>query len=155
MKVPSFAAFVSSSQGASALKRRNVARGTRQEILLRRALWRLGARFRLHAKALPGRPDIVFVSAKVAVFCDGDFWHGNRWPSRRRKLARGSNPYYWIPKILANRARDRRVTKMLRDLGWTVTRLWETDIVRDPEAAASALIRQVCSSKARLRKCSH
>src|SRR5262245_10843959 len=100
--------------------RRNTSRNTRPELLLRRALWELGARYRLHLDNLPGRPDIVFPSAKVAVFCDGDFWHGRNWQARRRRLAHGSNADYWIPKILANRARDRRVSRQLSDLGWTV-----------------------------------
>jgi DNA mismatch endonuclease (patch repair protein) len=143
MKSPSFAEFRPSSPAASSVKRRNRGCDTRPELLLRRALWRLGARYRLHVAALPGRPDVVFVSAKLAVFCDGDFWHGRNWAARRRRLSRGSNPAYWIPKILANRARDRHVMRELAALGWSVARVWETDVIRDPDAVAIMLLRKV------------
>ena len=142
MKSPSFAAFRSSSLAASSVKRRNRGRDTRPELLLRRSLWRLGARYRVHFATLPGRPDVVFTSAKLTVFCDGDFWHGRNWTARRRRLVQGSNAAYWIPKILANRARDRRVTRELGALGWSVVRVWETDVLRHPEAVAKLLMRR-------------
>lgn len=82
---------------------------------------------------------MVFPGAKVAVFCDGDFWHGRRWERLRKKLARGHNAAYWEAKILANRRRDRRNTRQLRKAGWTVVRLWETDVHKDPVAAAKKI----------------
>jgi DNA mismatch endonuclease, patch repair protein len=94
---------------------------------------------------LPGRPDIVFPTARVAVFCDGDFWHGRNWAERRRRLERGSNADYWVKKIAANRARDARYNRALKELGWTVVRFWETDILADPARPAAeieALIRR-------------
>lgn len=105
-------------------------------MLLRKELWRRGLRFRLHASDLPGKPDIVFRRARVAVFCDGDFWHGRRFRERLEKLARGSNAAYWTAKIAANVARDRRNTRSLRAAGWMVVRVWETDILRDVTRAA-------------------
>jgi DNA mismatch endonuclease (patch repair protein) len=104
-------------------------------VLLRRQLWRSGFRYRLHAVDLPGKPDIVFRRARVVVFCDGDFWHGRDWRRRREKLSRGTNAPYWIAKIAANLARDRRNTRALRRSGWIVVRLWETDVLRDASAA--------------------
>jgi DNA mismatch endonuclease (patch repair protein) len=72
----------------------------------------------------------VIRRARVAVFCDGDFWHGRNWPQRRAKLARGWNASYWIAKIERNRARDRQTAKALRALGWHVVRVWESDVRR-------------------------
>ncbi len=104
---------------------------TRPERLLRSLLWHRGLRFRKNVKKLPGRPDIVFSAARVAVFCDGDFWHGKEWPSRRRKLWRGTNADYWIAKIERNMERDATNTERLRVDGWHVMRFWESDIARD------------------------
>jgi DNA mismatch endonuclease, patch repair protein len=129
--VPRFTNFKAASETASRIKKRNRSRDTKAEMTLRKELWRLGLRYRLHASDLPGKPDIVFRRARVAVFCDGDFWHGRDWPRRRRKLARGANALYWTTKIASNVARDRRNTRLLRAAGWTVLRLWETDVLRE------------------------
>jgi DNA mismatch endonuclease (patch repair protein) len=136
-KVPRFSSFTPSSEAASRIKQRNRSRDTKAEVLLRKELWRRGLRYRLHAADLPGKPDIVFRAARLLVFCDGDFWHGRRSRERLNKLARGSNAPYWTAKIAANVARDRRNTRLLRRAGWTVIRLWETDILRDVSRAAS------------------
>jgi DNA mismatch endonuclease (patch repair protein) len=109
---------------------------TSPEKVLRQALWRLGLRYRLHAKELPGKPDVVFRRQRVAVFCDGDFWHGKDWGERRRRLSEGANADYWVPKIEANMARDLRHTAALEALGWRVVRLWESEINADPAVAA-------------------
>lgn len=82
---------------------------TKPEMLLRRELWQSGLRFRVHYKSLPGKPDIVFTKAKIAVFCDGDYWHGHNWalrglPSLEVELASYSE--YWKNKILGNMKRD-------------------------------------------------
>jgi len=78
---------------------------------------------------------LVFPQQKIAVFCDGDFWHGRRWILRRAKLAKGHNANYWIAKIEANIARDKRHAASLRRNGWRVIRLWEGDIRTDPIGA--------------------
>jgi DNA mismatch endonuclease (patch repair protein) len=135
-KVPRFTSFTPTSATASRIKQRNRSRDTKVEVLLRKELWHLGLRYRLHVADLPGKPDLVFRRARVVVFCDGDFWHGRRWQRRREKLAAGSNAMYWTAKIGANVARDRRNTRALQRLGWTVVRLWETDILRDVDRAA-------------------
>ncbi|HEY6321583.1 MAG TPA: very short patch repair endonuclease [Thermoanaerobaculia bacterium] len=113
---------------------------TRCEVTLRSLLWRAGARFRKDVPSLPGRPDIVFPRARLVVFCDGDFWHGKDWSSRRRKLARGVNASYWVGKIEANRARDRRQTAQLEDSGWTVLRVWESAIQAAPRVVACDIL---------------
>jgi len=113
---------------------------TRCEILLRRTLWAAGARYRKNVKELPGRPDIVFPKAKLVVFCDGDFWHGRNWESRRQKLAQGTNPDYWISKIERNIERDRLSTSKLEEMGWTVLRVWETEIRSSPLQAAGKVL---------------
>lgn len=79
--------------------------------------WRRGSQ-------LPGRPDFVFAESRLAVFIDGDFWHGN---PRRFRIPK-SNRSYWHEKILSNRRRDRRVGRRLRALGWKVARFWESSL---------------------------
>lgn len=114
---------------------------TRCEVLLRSVLWRAGCRFRKNVSSLPGKPDIVFTRVRVAIFCDGDFWHGRAWGERRTKLRHGSNAGYWVEKIRRNRERDRQRTRRLVEEGWTVLRFWETDILSDPERVAQKILR--------------
>jgi DNA mismatch endonuclease (patch repair protein) len=142
-KSPSFKNYNSSSEVASRSLAKNRAVDTKCERLLRSTLWRMGLRFRKNVKSLPGRPDVVFVRQRIAIFCDGDFWHGREWNRRRRKLKRGANSTYWIAKIRANIDRDKMHTKHLCQLGWTVIRLWETDILSDAEGAAAYVRREV------------
>lgn len=100
---------------------------TRPELALRRALWEAGLRgYRVDARGLPGRPDVVFSRARVAVFVDGAFWHGHR--SRYRKGIAGA---YWDEKIAGNRLRDRRANYALRRLGWRVLRVWDFEVAKD------------------------
>lgn len=106
-------------------------RDTLPEMLLRRTLWRMGLRYRLRS-TLPGRPDIVFSSEKLAVFVDGCFWHGCPTHFRAPK----TRAEYWSPKIDANIARDRRNDEALHASGWHVCRLWEHEIETNPEASA-------------------
>ena len=137
--VPRYDEYRASSRTAAEIKRRVRHKDTKAELALRRALWAHGLRYRLHAQDLPGQPDIIFRRKKVAVFCDGDFWHGRDWPSLRAKLARRANPDYWIAKIGSNIERDVRISRELRSLGWRVIRLWETDILRQPEEAVAVV----------------
>src|SRR6266550_2999750 len=86
---PSYAGFLPTSRNASRVKSRNRSANTRAELQLRKALSSLGLRYRLHVKRLPGRPDVVFIRSRVAIFCDGDFWHGRKWKARRSRLKTG------------------------------------------------------------------
>ena len=113
---------------------------TRCEVKLRSPLWRAGKRFRKNLATLPGRPDVVFPAARLAVFCDGDFWHGKSWTERKEKLAQGSNAGYWIAKIETNMARDREHTARLEGSGWTVLRFWESAILSSPELVAAQVL---------------
>jgi DNA mismatch endonuclease (patch repair protein) len=89
---------------------------------------------------LPGRPDIVFPKARLAIFCDGDFWHGRDWESRQEKLRRGTNPDYWLAKIQRNIERDQQNTRRLKEMGWTVLRVWESEIRADSPGLVQKVI---------------
>jgi DNA mismatch endonuclease, patch repair protein len=121
-----------SAQASAAGRGSSKKADTKCECLLRQELWAAGYRYRKNVADLPGHPDIVFIKARVAVFVDGDFWHGREWESRREKLRAGSNPDYWIAKIQRNMERDRETTTRLESLGWTVLRFWETEIRSSP-----------------------
>ena len=133
---PSYSGCAPSSALASRIKQQNRKTGTKAEVALRRALWKIGLRYRLNRRDLPGTPDVVFASRRVAVFVDGDFWHGRHWEKRKERLGCGNNSAYWIAKIAYNRERDHRNDALLAGLGWRVLRIWETDVLRDPEGAA-------------------
>ena len=114
---------------------------TTPEILFRKALHALGLRFRKCAAKLPGKPDLVLASRRLAIFIDGDLWHGAQW--RRRGLACLEDQFpatasrdYWLAKIRRNGLRDCRATAELLAKGWTVLRFWESDVRRDVEACA-------------------
>lgn len=120
---------------------------TAPEVLLRKTLWRMGLRYRLHVKTLPGKPDIVLAKSRVAVFVDGDFWHGRQWRLRGHKSLESqfngvSNKSYWVEKITRNMARDREVGAQLRKLGWRVVRIWESDLRADVEKAGRFILKQ-------------
>ena len=107
---------------------------TKPEKTLRSAVWRRGLRFRKNDPRLPGKPDLVFASAKVAVFVDGDFWHGRTW-SEEGKLPK-TNTEFWEAKFRKNVERDLRVDRELARLGWLPVRIWESSITSDPASAA-------------------
>jgi DNA mismatch endonuclease, patch repair protein len=118
-------------------------KGTVPELLLGKAMWKLGLRYRKHYK-IPGTPDFVFVKAKIAVFCDGDFWHGNGWRIRgfkNRKEEQKTYNKFWRNKVIANIARDKMVNKRLRNQGWVVIRFWESSIKKTPQACAIKVMR--------------
>lgn len=96
------------------------------ETRVRSELHKRGFRFRKHLKELPGKPDVVFTKAKVAVFIDGDFWHGYRFSTWEHKVSD-----FWKTKISKNRERDAKNQQRLREMGWTVIRLWQHEIHKD------------------------
>lgn len=108
------------------------------EMRVRSELHRRGFRFRKHVKDLPGKPDVVFTKAKVAVFIDGDFWHGYRFPSWEHKVSD-----FWKQKINKNRERDRKNHKKLKEMGWTVIRLWQHDLERDFQECIEKIVAAV------------
>lgn len=122
----------------SAIKSKN----TEPELLLRKALWKDGFRYRVNDRKLPGKPDIVFSRAKIVVFCDGDFWHGHNWAIRglssfEEELASYSE--FWRQKIIGNVERDRKNTSLLEEAGWLVIRLWESDIRANRDECVSRI----------------
>lgn len=145
--MPRFSGLAARSAATSRVGAANRKKNTAPEILLRKALSANGVRFVLHAKDLPGCPDLVFRRHRVAVFCDGDFWHGRGWRARKVKLATGWNASYWIAKIERNRKHDREVLRLLRSRGWTVLRFWETDVRRDPSAVAAIVVFHLRASR--------
>ena len=96
------------------------------EKIVRAELYKKGFRFRKHMKSHPGTPDIVFPKAKVAVFFDGDFWHGYRFPTWENRVSD-----FWKEKIRKNRDRDRKNFQKLRNMGWKVIRLWKYEVKTD------------------------
>jgi DNA mismatch endonuclease (patch repair protein) len=115
-------------------------RHTEPEMQLRRALWRVGLRYRLHG-ALPGCPDVVFNRARVAVFVDGCFWHG----CPQHGGVPRTNTVFWRRKIGVNTNRDRRVDGELVSLGWRVIRVWEHSVENTPDRVADRIARIVRS----------
>jgi DNA mismatch endonuclease, patch repair protein len=110
-------------------------RDTGLERRVRSALHRRGVRFRKHVKELSGKPDIVFPCERVAIFIDGDFWHGYRFPAWEKKMS-----IFWRIKIAGNRNRDKRNFRTLRNHGWRVLRLWQHELVRDLDSAVDRII---------------
>jgi DNA mismatch endonuclease, patch repair protein len=107
-------------------------RDTRTEVALRRELHRRGLRFRVQARNLPGRPDIVFTRARIAVFVDGCFWHCCPVHGTSPK----NNRDWWAAKLGENVARDRRKDDDLYELGWLPVHVWEHD---DPASSADTI----------------
>jgi DNA mismatch endonuclease, patch repair protein len=117
------------SENMSRIKSKN----SQMEILLCNALWKRGLRYRKNDKNVYGKPDIVFKSKKIAIFCDSEFWHG-------KKLKEGeipkTNTQFWINKISKNINRDTEVNVILKQTNWTVLRYWEKDIKNNPTQIA-------------------
>jgi DNA mismatch endonuclease (patch repair protein) len=113
-------------------------RDTGIEREVRSQLHRRGFRFRKHVRTLPGNPDIVFPRAAVAVFLDGDFWHGYRFPCWRDQLSR-----FWREKIGETRRRDKRNFRKLRRMGWTVIRIWQHELEADLDDCLVRIARAV------------
>jgi DNA mismatch endonuclease (patch repair protein) len=121
-------------------------RDTRPEIALRSALHSRGLRFRVHPKDVVGRPDIVNRGRKIAVFVDGDFWHANPDEWRRRGFSSMEAQFpkakraWWVAKLGRTVERDREVTAALEDDGWTVVRLWESEVLDDINLAVERVV---------------
>lgn len=112
-------------------------KGGRAETLLAHALWRRGLRYRKNDRRLPGSPDIAVLRYRIAVFIDGEFWHGKDRDERVARLRR--NREYWTQKIDENITRDRKNDLLLRQAGWLPVHFWEKDVLRDPDGRAAAI----------------
>lgn len=113
----------------SAIMRAVKSRDTSPERVVRKMLSASGYRYRLHSKALPGSPDIVFPGRKKVIFVHGCFWHGHR--CKRGARVPKTNRKYWLEKIARNKSRDQRTRRKLRSMGWAVLTVWECS-TRDP-----------------------
>ena len=121
-------------QERSRLMSRVGSKDTGIEVAVRRTVHARGLRYRKNDRRLPGTPDITFSGPKVAVFVDGDFWHGWDFENKRRKL-----PAYWVEKIEANQRRDRKSSTELTEMGWLVIRVWGHEVLDDVEAVADRI----------------
>lgn len=109
------------------------------EIILRKALWHKGYRYRKNYKALIGTPDIVLTKYHITIFCDSEFFHGKDWPELEKRILRGSNSNYWYGKITRNMERDNKVNQSLRNQGWIVLRFWGQDIKKNLDECVRAV----------------
>lgn len=125
-------------------RRRNMQRikskDTAIEVKLRKALWAAGIRYRANVKDIYGKPDIAIKKYKIAVFCDGSFFHGKDYDSKKKPE---NNAEYWDKKIRRNIERDKEVTSKLKEDGWTVIRFWDTEINKDLENCVTTIIKAI------------
>ena len=117
------------------------------ELLLRKALWHKGYRYRKNYKALPGSPDIVLTKYKIAIFCDSEFFHGKDWEILKLRLEKGKNPDFWIKKIERNRNRDCENDKKLLFLGYTVLHFWGQDISKHTDECLQTIEEAIWDTK--------
>lgn len=99
------------------------------EVMLRKELWRRGLRYRKNVRTICGKPDIAFISKKIAIFADSEFWHGYNWKQKKDEIK--SNREFWISKLERNMQRDVEVTEKLTEEGWLVLRFWGNEIKKD------------------------
>lgn len=117
------------------------------ELLLRKALWKKGYRYRKNYTKLPGKPDIVLIKYKIAIFCDGEFFHGKDWIINKERIERGNNSQYWIKKISRNMERDKENGQALFFQGWTVIRFWGRDIKKNVDECIQVIEECIFSVK--------
>ena len=115
---------------------RSKSKDTRAEVILRKALWKKGFRYRKNWAVLPGKPDIAITKHKIAIFCDGEFFHGKDFDTKKKPE---TNAEYWEEKIKKNIQRDQVVEADLKGMGWTVIRFWSRDIIKDPDSCVKAV----------------
>lgn len=111
------------------------------ELMLRKELWNRGIRYRKNSTKVFGKPDIVFIGKKVAVFCDSEFWHGYDWEHKKDEIK--SKRDFWIPKIERNMQRDIEVTDKLQSEGWIVLRFWGNEIRKNLTECADKIERTI------------
>ena len=112
-------------------------KGSKIEVMLMKELWARGLRYRKNVTGIIGKPDIVFIGKKVAVFCDSEFWHGFNWEEHKKDFK--SHQDFWIPKIERNIQRDKEVTEALQSEGWTVLRFWGNEIKNNTAKCADVI----------------
>lgn len=121
-------------------------RDTRPELIVRKAVWAAGFRYKLHVKGLPGKPDLVFPGMATVVFVHGCYWHAHHCQQGR---VPGSNSSFWREKFIRNKARDARNVRRLRQAGWSVLTVWECSL--STAATREATLRRLLSALERRR----
>ena len=116
----------------------NKGMGTKLELLFGKLLWNAGVRYRKNDKTVYGKPDFVIRKMKIAIFCDGEFWHGRNWDERKNDHK--SNRDFWHSKIERNIRRDKEVNEQLKAQGWTVFRFWETEITKESDKCLNRIL---------------
>jgi len=119
---------------------------TKPEMLMRSLLHRIGFRFRVHCRNLPGRPDIVLPRYRTVIFIHGCFWHQHAGCTEASRPS--SNTRYWSSKLEANVKRDRRHRRLLRQKGWRALRFWECEVEKNPAREARRIARVLRSHAA-------
>ena len=119
----------------------NKSSGTKAEVLLAKALFTKGYRYRKNNNKVFGKPDLTFGKIKLAIFIDGEFWHGKDWYIRKPSIK--SNQDYWIPKIERNISRDIEVNSKLKEESWKVLRFWSKDVERNLELCISIIEKEI------------
>jgi len=117
-------------------------RNTKIDLAMKKLLTKNRIKFEMYPKIF-GNPDFIIKRKKIALFCDGDFWHGYRYHERKKPAKK-----FWRDKIQRNMARDAQVSRRLRREGWSVLRFWEHDIERNPEKCTRKILRKTRSRKA-------
>ena len=114
-------------------------KNTKPEVAFRKALWHLGIRYRIDYNKVTGKPDIAIVNKKIAIFVDGEFWHGYDWERKKDKIK--NNREYWITKIERNIRRDLEVNQALNIMEWKVLRFWEHDVKNNLDECISTVFK--------------
>ena len=129
---------------------------TKAEIVLRKALWNKGYRYRKNVNSLPGKPDIVLTRYRICIFVDSEFFHGKgfnggyqsrKYTSLREQLEHSNHPGFWLDKIQNNMSRDLKVNAELKGKGWKVLRFWSRDVLGDTGRCVQTIEETVLDSK--------
>ncbi len=120
-------------------------KGSKIEVVLGKALWKKGYRYRKNSKTIFGKPDIVFSKYKVVIFCDSEFWHGKDWNTKKYEIK--SNRDFWYKKIERNIERDKEVNNQLKEEGWEVLRFWGNDILKHTDECVKKIETEILKRK--------
>jgi len=115
--------------------------GTKAEILFAKALFTRGYRYRKNSVTVYGKPDISIKKLKLAIFIDGEFWHGKEWETKKSTI--GTNTDFWHKKIERNMERDKEVNEKLRNEGWTVLRFWDKEVMKELEKCIGIVVVEI------------
>jgi DNA mismatch endonuclease (patch repair protein) len=123
--------------------------GTKPELILSKALWHLGHRYRKNNKTVFGRPDLTFKEHRIAIFIDSEFFHGKDWETRKKPQ---TNAEFWEKKILRNMERDTEVNEFLQQSGWLVFRFWSKEIMKNLPEIITVIEAALSAAKNKLKR---